>query len=929
MRNSRFHYAHVMLAALLLVAGGARAAQAQDPAQQAAQQQVGRPVGQSEILERLRTSGLTREQAREQLARAGQSVNLLDSYFDILEGGRAGGVPGSLPAPGSDFLAALRGLGIAFDAADGEPTPEEEEALELEADPRIGLPEDDSLRVFGRRLFATATTQFDPVSYGPVDASYRLGPGDNLTLVLTGDVELAYNLEVTREGAIIIPQVGQIFVNGLSLGGLREVLYDRLGRVYSGVRRGADSATRFDVTLGRLRSNHVYLIGEVSTPGQFQVSSVATVFNALYQAKGPGQNGSFRNIEVRRGGRPVQTVDLYRYLINGESSQDIRLEQGDIIFVPMAGRQVVITGNVRRPGIFELKDGESLADAMTFAGGFASNASVSRIQIDRILPPEQRSPGMDRVVIDVPLADAGSGRVQMFDGDSVTVFGISETRRNQITIRGEVGRPGTYAYRDGMSLWDAVMSAEGLLPDAYRPTAHVIRLNPVDGRYNLQQVALSLDENGVPVADLPLQDFDEVVIYGQAAMLEQQTVMVDGRVNSPGTFPFAAGMTVKDLILAAGGTPPDLFAERAHVSRLRPDGTRELLRFELNPDAMGVPQVEVALAPSDQVRLFSRNAMLYGANVSIHGLVREPGSYEWEQGITLQDVVLRAGGFQKGAQQFEVEVARRTSPFERSDTLHTVYRVALASADDGKGGGSVNPNLSMGRVLDVVASGDWRPNPNEFTLVDGDRVFVRRLIGWEDLGVVSISGEVLYPGDYPLPTRTTRVSDVVKATGGLTSEAYVPGFRMVRDSVVVAVDLQRALRRPGSDDDLVLRQGDRLEVPQYEPTVLVTGAVPFESRVRYRAGQGLDFYIRQAGGYTDYSAEDRVSVTYVNGERSVVRKRLLFSSAPNIEPGAVIFVPAAPANADDGIDWDSVLSKVLAAASTIATVLIAADRINR
>jgi polysaccharide biosynthesis/export protein len=907
----------LLSALLVLAAPGA----AQDQAQQAAEQQVGRPVPQSEILEKLRTSGMSREQARDQLARSGYSAGLLDSYFDVLEGARPGQqAPQALPAPGSDFLAALQSLGITFSAPAEDPA-NGEQPEEVEQQRAIGAGLDGGVGVFGRSIFAGATSQFAPMAAGPVDQSYRLGPGDNLNLILTGDVELAYHMEVNREGAIVIPQVGQLFVNGLTLAGLRELLYERLGRVYSGVRRDGDAPTRFDVSLGRLRTNQVYLIGEASTPGAYQVPSVATVFNALYQAGGPSPRGTFRRLEVRRGGRTVQSVDLYRYLIAGDTRQDIRLEQGDIVFIPLAGRQVTVQGNVRRPAIFELTPGEGLREALSYAGGFARDAFVRRLQIDRIVPAADRVPGLDREIIDVSLEDLERGQITLEDGDVVSVFGISNERRNRVTIRGEVSRPGTYSLTAGTGVWDLVRRAEGLLPDAYRATAHVIRLNPVDGRYHLHRVALELGEDGAPLGDLALQEMDEVVVYGQAAMLPRQTVAILGEVLTPGTFPYADGMTLRDLVLAAGGTTPDMLPERAHVSRRRSDGERELLRLELTPDSIGVPREQIRLEPEDQVRIFSREIFLRASHVAIHGRVAEPGTFRLVEGMTLQDLVLAAGGFDKGALDYEVEVARLTSPHVRGDTLRVVHRVALGTDLQGlplKGRG---PSLSME---------SWRPDEAEFRLEDGDRVFVRRLPGWQDEGVVEVVGQILYGGEYPITNRGTRLTEVLKAAGGLTREAYVPGFRIIRDDIPVAVDLQAALRRPGGTNDIVLRGGDRLVIPSYDPTVLVTGAVPFQTRVLHRPGWSLDQYVRQAGGYADYAAEDRVSVTYPNGEREVVRQRLgMFRSTPKIEPGSVVHVPAKPQAAQDGFDWDRALTKLLAVASTLATVMIAADRLGR
>ncbi len=246
---------------------------------------------------------------------------------------------------------------------------------------------DSGFTIFGLDFFRNATTQFNPNTAGPVDASYRLGPGDRLVLVLTGDVEASYALDVTRDGFIVIPTVGQIYVNNLTLGQLEDVLYQRLGRVYSGVRRGEGATTHFSITPARIRSNLVYVVGDVMRPGAYEVSATGTLLSALYAAGGPTDNGSLRDLQLRRNGVLVDHMDFYDYLINGDASHDVRLQNGDIVFVPVHLARARIVGEVVRPATYEIKPTETLADALRFAGGFKATASRQRVQIERIVPP--------------------------------------------------------------------------------------------------------------------------------------------------------------------------------------------------------------------------------------------------------------------------------------------------------------------------------------------------------------------------------------------------------------------------------------------------------------------------------------------------------------------------------------------------------------
>src|SRR2546426_3276465 len=318
--------------------------------QQAIQQQPGLA---DVIRSRLRQSGMTAEQVRARLQASGYAQNLLDAYLGSAAPGQAGVMPGQYE------LNALEALGL-------PPISGQIVTLDTGLVRTVGAPPSD---VFGVDVFQRTTTQFLPLLAGPVPSDYKLGPGDNLVLIITGDVELAYSLPVTREGFLVIPQVGQVYVANLTLDQLRDVLYARLGRVYSGVRRGANATTRFDISVANVRANQVYVIGEVAQPGAYQISSLGTVLTALYAAGGLTERAKIRGVEVQRLGKRVVTLDLYDYLLNGDTRSDIRLETGDVIFVPIHESRVRVKGAVLRPAVYELKAGETLVGLVKAAGG--------------------------------------------------------------------------------------------------------------------------------------------------------------------------------------------------------------------------------------------------------------------------------------------------------------------------------------------------------------------------------------------------------------------------------------------------------------------------------------------------------------------------------------------------------------------------------
>src|SRR6058998_846421 len=366
--------------------------QAQGALQQAIQQNPGLA---DVIRQRLSQSGMTPDQVRARLQAAGYPPTLLDAYL-------GGATPGQAqPPPGLQEVAAIQALGLPTVAVQVESLPVDTGLVN--AATREGAGGRRSA-VFGVDVFRRTTTQFLPLLSGPVPPDYKLGPGGALVLILTGDVELAYTLQVTREGFILIPQVGQVFVSNLTLDQLRDVLYARLGRVYSGVKRGPNATTKFDISVANVRANQAYVVGEVSQPGAYQLSSLGTVLTALYAAGGVTERADMRQVELRRGGKTIATLDLYDYLIHGDTRTDLRLETGDVVFVPVHGTRAEIEGAVVRPYVYELKPNETLADLIQAAGGFRPNAELRRIAVHRLLPGPERGPGAPpRAVIDVAL----------------------------------------------------------------------------------------------------------------------------------------------------------------------------------------------------------------------------------------------------------------------------------------------------------------------------------------------------------------------------------------------------------------------------------------------------------------------------------------------------------------------------------------------
>ena len=646
-----------------------------------------RPELAEQLRERLGATGLTPDQVRERLRASGYPENMLDSYLGAAGTGAADGA-----APRGNTVDAMRALGAL--------SPKEADSLKVLQDSLFALadsieqgligPRVDSLpmskrpvRIFGLDVFRRRGREFQPSIGGPVDPNYVLGPGDVLVLILTGDVEAVHNLTVTREGFVVIPQVGQIYVANMSLGQVEEQLYARLGRVYSGVRKGPNARTRFQLSISRLRTIQIYVTGEVQRPGAYQVSAGGSVLGALYAAGGPTERGSMRRVEVKRGTKSLGTIDLYDYLLRGENTTSIAPASGDVLFVPPQGPRVKVTGEVLRPAIYELKPGETLRDLVADAGGFTETALTTRVQIHRVLPPASRAaPGRDRVVMDVTSEGMQRGEVPPYaieSGDSVVVFAVSSRTRSVVRMRGNVWTPGDIGFVTGMRLSDALRLAGGPKPDTYQGSILVSRLRPDSTRMQLRS-ALA-DSTGRPTDDLALQEDDEISVFSRSDFRGERFVVVTGAVRKPGRLPYRDGMTLRDAILEANGLRVDAYLKEAEVARLPQDRAAgqvaTTLRVPLdstyifdrapNGEYLGPPGLpapasgakEFVLNSYDNVLVFAQPQWELQRLVAITGQVNFPGHYALNsRNERLTDLIARAGGLTSEAYPTGVELYR-------------------------------------------------------------------------------------------------------------------------------------------------------------------------------------------------------------------------------------------------------------------------------
>lgn len=647
---------------------------------------------------------------------------------------------------------------------------------------------DSGFTIFGLSVFDAGTTQFDPNLAGPVDANYRIGPGDRLVLILTGDAERSFTLDVTREGFVVIPGIGEVAAANLTLGQFEDQLYPRLGRVYSGLRRGAGATTHFSLNVARLHSNQVYVLGDVDQPGSYRVSSAGTALTALYAAGGPTPNGSMRRVEIRRGGRLVDTLDLYDYLLRADGSHDPRLQSGDVVFVPVHGARVRLHGEIVRPGTYELRRGETLADALRSAGGFTAEAARRRVQVSRILPPTLRdTTDRARVVIDIASDQFATGTGPAYPlepGDVIRVFAVNDRVGRRITVRGDVWTPGALGFTAGMHLSDAVRLSGGIRPDAYLGQVLVSRLRASDSTRAQLRTAFA-DSTGRLTEDLLLREDDEIRIFAVTEFRAPEFVAITGAVRRPGRVPYREGMTMRDVIMLAGGLDDRAYLRDAEIARL--------------PKA------------------------------------RDGGQLAVSQRVPL-------------------------------DSSYLAPRAMVAQ----------------------------RARLSEVTLEPFDNVLIFAQPDWEKPRRVIVTGEVRFPGTYTLTNKQDRLSDVLQRAGGLTQSAYADGVVFYRHQARVGrvgVDLAQVLKQAAYRDNLILQDGDSINLPPFTGIVEVQGAVNAPRGVAYVPGADINYYVRAAGGPSRIAEMNRSYVTQPDGSvESVVERTLRPDVLPVPRPGAVVVV---------------------------------------
>ncbi len=514
------------------------------------------------------------------------------------------------------------------------------------------------LQPFGYNLFQYPTSTFSPAINMPTPPTYILGPGDELLLTMWGETQLFSRLIINREGNIIVPNAGPVPSQGITVEALKARLLKRLTSFYSGLRNGTpDANTWLDISIGKLKTIQVFVLGEVKKPGGYAISSMSTSFLALYVAGGPSSNGSLRSIDVLRNSKTISTIDFYDYALRGDQSKDVRLQDGDVVFVKSIGKRTALTGNVIRPAVYELKSEETLKDLIVMGGGLQVDAYYDRAHVERIIPFSERKL-YEKNILDLDLKfssaeDLLKSSFILEDGDIVSILQINKFLQNRVFIAGNVKKPGIFAQTKGMKVRDLILEADSLLDDTFTGRADVVRVMS-DLRKQILPFNLDLAMQGDLTNNLELESEDSVTVYKQDYFFPEQTVSIAGAVRKPGTYLRLEKMTVVDLVVKAGGLTEDASKtnwELARLDTLKIGALSKIIKFNVPEQYWDNQLGDVGvLKDFDHVMVPSNPKYNRQRVVEINGYVLYPGNYALQrEGEKLASLIQRAGGLRQGA----------------------------------------------------------------------------------------------------------------------------------------------------------------------------------------------------------------------------------------------------------------------------------------
>lgn len=709
------------------------------------------------------------------------------------------------------------------------------------------------LRIFGLDLFNGDPNGFNPSAAMPVPGDYLLGPNDNIVIQLYGKENIAHSFTINREGQVQFPQIGPITLAGLTFTQAQEVINTTVGERMVGVKAS--------VTMGALRTIRVFVLGEVKRPGSFTVGALATMTNALFASGGITPVGSLRSVQLKRNGKVITEMDLYDLLLAGDTHKDARLQPGDVIFVPPVANTIEITGSIKRPARYELKNDATLAALVAMSGGLTNTSHAAHVTITRVNKIGERS------LFNTDLTQQAGKAFKLKNGDQVAIGGALDYINNQVTIHGSAKRPGLYSWQAGLRFSDVIASPYEVMPGTDVNIALLQSMSLTTGRIETRLFSPAAAWSQPKSAfDPVLQGYDELYLFdlasNRAAMLKptidllqqqsrfkerEQLVFATGSVKFPGTYPLTVGMTTQELIELAGGLTESAFGSNGEITRYEISDELQRVVMHVNVNLQDAPH---ALKPGDTFNVKQVPLWKKRETITLRGEVMFPGTYTILPGESLMDVLTRAGGLTPYAYPvgavFSREELRDLEQQRLNELRHKLETdIAVDNTEEGIGK----------KALDAVKA----------------KELMSKLANTKPLG------------------------------------------RMVIDLPVILKDPEH--------NDFPLENGDELIIPRYKPSVTVLGEVQYPTSHFYDKKIAASEYIKRSGGTKKHADKKRIYIVKANGRVMEPSRSSWFTAkTQGIEPGDTIVVPLDTDTTDNLEIWSKTTQILYQAALGAAAI---------
>ena len=756
--------------------------------------------------------------------------------------------------------------------AENASTPLEETRLRKRWEEEMEVYREMESDVYGYEIFRGNTfLSFQSNLNIPTPSDYVLGPGDKLFIDIYGQSENYYQAEVSPDGDLILENFGPINVSGMTVEKANIRLVNKLKKVYTGL---SSKKTFVNISVGIPRAVRVNIVGEVNLPGTYNFSAFNTVYNAIYVAGGITENATLRNVKLFRNNKLVNTIDIYNFLNKGDQSSNVRLENNDLIVVGPYTNRVSIFGGVKTPGKFEIKNGETVADLINYAGGFSEDSYSKSLRITRVFDDQYK------------IVDVNSDQFEFFQlksGDKIEIDKVIEKYDNRLILKGSVYRPGIFALTEGMTVKDLIEKGEGLKPDTYMERSFITRTNEDFSTTNISfDLKKQLNSLENPII---LKKDDVLNILSINDLKDDNYIEISGEISKPGIYPYSNNLTLNDLILLAGGVRKNATLASIEVSRANKSDENQTaqifnlslsdLKSESNFDLEPFDNVIIRKNPEIDIKRFAR----------IEGEVKYPGEYAISsKKERISDLINRSGGPNEYAYYKGATLIRKTEFAEESSLIE-------------------NEIKDLTRLKEKILT--------NLNLTESEKLLVSRI----DSDIEKLNKENSTNQDFSSFVKKERISEIVKRNA-------MDGDIPLAKSESIGINLDQILKNPGLKSDLLIEDGDIIIIPKKLETVRLRGELLYPTTVRHSPSRGLKYYINSAGGFDLKAKRSSTYVVYANGDVARTKKFLFFNLYPKAEPGCEVIVPKKSEKNPLAV------SQILNFTTGLAALILAINQIN-